>query len=573
MEVTEKDFSSEFLERFGKEDFKLILSFCNSFISTFPNILTREELLNRILNLKSITMSEDLDSRETGMTEGYQLRGKIICNIKMNKNFKYTPDMYKASLYHELMHTISKKIQQDKGLYGGLYYEGIDEIMTEYYTVQLLQYERIQLGGKIRMSSDIKMQGEEYITYNGTGYPKIAQLGQMYQSIFGKDIENGYFKDFFKFYFEFNENNNTIGDDPIFKVSKEIEEAFQKGNKESIYECYSTALQIFRNQLMCSNEMTLYDYLKYSNSIKKTLPTLEAYKENISGKINTDIPYMFEKQLREIDEEVIMKQLRPDLVGEQTQPDKILQKKQFLAVISTLGDNIDVLTREDIEAVSYGEMSQYTHSNLSCLVINAGTKDFMTFASEDEFRGSSIFKELPEDRAQDIFGDNRSAQYATVPTPRHTWSIIKDENGYIPVQDNLNMEYVQLTGEVDLTGKTIEKTKESSIQRKGQTMNITYDQAEQKEEQSRKRANEKRIEMSSLKPDISSSKIRVDEVAQTQEEIKERKNRRSLLFRAKAGILTAEEQEKLDRLNAKYGEPETIQSKSNGQKRNNGMGR
>lgn len=115
----------------------------------------------------------------------------------------------------------------------------------------------------------------------------------------------------------------------------------------------------------------------------------------------------------------------------------------------------------------------------------------------------------------------------------------------------------------------------TGIPRKGQTMAITPDQVEQKrkEEQSKNRANEERIKMSSLKSDISSSKIRDSEAVQSQEEIKEIKNRRSLLFRAKMGSLTPEEQEKLDMLNAKYGEKENTQTQSKGQRKGNGRGR
>ena len=161
------------------------------------------------------------------------------------------------------------------------------------------------------------------------------------------------------------------------------------------------------------------------------------------------------------DEEIIMQQLRPDLVGEQTETEKIIQKKQFLGVISTLRDNIEGLTREDVEKVSYGEMSLYNHSNLSCLIVSAGKKNFMTFASEDGYRGSSEFSNLPKDQIREIFGDDREVEYATVPTSRHKWSIIKDNNGYIPLTDNPNMEHVELTDEVYLDGSSVEKTADS----------------------------------------------------------------------------------------------------------------
>lgn len=115
----------------------------------------------------------------------------------------------------------------------------------------------------------------------------------------------------------------------------------------------------------------------------------------------------------------------------------------------------------------------------------------------------------------------------------------------------------------------------AGIPRKGQTMAITHDQAEQKrkDEQPKNRAKKARIEMSSLKSDITKSKITDSEVTQSQAEIAERNQRRALLFRATVGILSSEEQQKLAILNSKYGEPETKQQQSNGPKKSNGIGR
>ena len=228
-------------------------------------------------------------------------------------------------------------------------------------------------------------------------------------------------------------------------------------------------------------EIDIFEYLEESKRVQQALPQFDSFHSNFAGNMNTSTPFQLLETIRKADEEIIMQQLRPDLVGEQTEPEKIIQKKQFLGVINTLRDNIEGLTREDIENVSYGEMSAYNHSNLSCLVINAGQKNFMTFAAEEGYRGSSEFSTLSEEQAIQIFGENREVEYATVPTPRHIWSIVRDEKGYIPLTDNPNMEYVELTDEVYLDGISVEKTIDSKDEKefglKQEKRNIVVDEA------------------------------------------------------------------------------------------------
>ena len=225
-----------------------------------------------------------------------------------------------------------------------------------------------------------------------------------------------------------------------------------------------TAINIWKQKMMEKSQkegFNLYEYLKSSHLVMKTLPNVHSRNKTMVGNVNNELISSHEELIYMADEEIIMQQLRPDLVGEQTETEKIIQKKQFLGVISTLRDKIEGLTREDVEKVSYGEMSLYNHSNLSCLIVSAGKKNFMTFASEDGYRGSSEFSNLQKDQIREIFGDDREVEYATVPTPRHKWSIIKDNNGYIPLTDNPNMEHVELTDEVYLDGSSVEKTADS----------------------------------------------------------------------------------------------------------------
>lgn len=593
MEVTEQDFSSDFLERFGEKEKQYILDFCNTFLKTFPNVLDKEELISRLSRIRKLEAKEEIRARE--------ITGETVYN---DMSISYLPNQSERdernSIYHELFHVLSyrrniRNMFYQRGLYddeikfenetSDNWYsesEAFDEIMNEYYTVKMLECEGRFFEGEYEVEARNKVDSSRVITkYYGNGYVINVHLAEIYDMSFGTDLLKAKLLDREEFVDKFNERFKHINmptksaiDAPYMsqfaRIGKQLSENKSQANITAIEiwkECYKDKIK--------DGKLDLFDYLSESKRVQNALPQLDSYYNSFRGDINIETQKELAELLKKADEEFVVQYLRPDLVGEQTEPDKILQKKQFLAVINTLRDNIENLTREHIEAVTYGELSQYTHLNLSCVVINAGTKAFMTFAAEDEYRGSSEFKELSENIAQDTLVDGRNVQYATVPTPRCKWSIIKDENGYIPVQDNPNKEYAQLTGEVDLTGKAINRTKESAIPRKGQTMNITYDQVKQKQkkENSKKRADGERIKMSGLKSDISNSKIRDGEVVQSQEEIKEINNRRSLLFRASLRPLSPEEQEKLDMLNAKYGETENTQTQSKGQRKGNGRGR
>lgn len=84
---------------------------------------------------------------------------------------------------------------------------------------------------------------------------------------------------------------------------------------------------------------------------------------------------------------------------------------------------------------------------------------------------------------------------------------------------------------------------------------------------------QKKLSGQSVKKSILDSKITTMEVTQLQKEIAERKQRASLIFQSKVGVLTAEQQQHLDYLNEKYVVSEEIQKQSNDQRKSNGIGR
>lgn len=480
MEVTENDFSKEFLERFEDKEKQYVLDFCNTFLRTFPNVIDKQILLDKLSRIKAIN------------PDRYGALGKDIygetyyedCSIVYRDGQDERDE--RNTIYHEIFHVLSfkkKAIFNEIGLFhegvisdnGNSYYEyvnnnpetgkSLDEIMNEYYTIKMLENEGRFLEEEHIIKAPTKTQPKITITDKGIGYTSREFLAEIYHQSFGDDLLKAKIlgRDDFvsKFNNDFKDMNIRISDNSIkrpnfSKIGIQI--------SENLPAAQVTAINIWKQKMMEKSQkegFNLYEYLKSSHLVMKTLPNVHSRNKTMVGNVNNELISSHEELIYMADEEIIMQQLRPDLVGEQTETEKIIQKKQFLGVISTLRDKIEGLTSEDVEKVSYGEMSLYNHSNLSCLIVSAGKKNFMTFASEDGYRGSSEFSNLPKDQIREIFGDDREVEYATVPTPRHKWSIIKDNNGYIPLTDNPNMEHVELTDEVYLDGSSVEKTADS----------------------------------------------------------------------------------------------------------------
>ena len=460
MEISEKDFSEEFLSRFGDKEKQYILDFCNTFQRTFPNILDKDTLLSKINKLGSLTFNNSLLKGEiTGETK-YESPVKIEILPNMSDRDE------RNSTYHELFHLISYK-GFEKGLYedGMLEYEdelytehnGFDEIMNEFYTIKMLENEGRFLDGKVELTTPTKSNMTRIVApQKGNGYIPIEPLAEIYDRTFGRDLLKAKLLDRKPFMDKFNKEFDglNIGTMENQNIPAFAKLGIQMG--EDKYRAGETALRIWKQKYIekhSEDKFDLYEYLKESLEIQKSLYRLESFNKAFRGDINYETLPRYNTIFKELEEELIIKRLRPDLLGEQTEADKMKEKKQIRAVIDSLRDNIEGLTKEDIEGLSYGEIPEYTHSNMHCLVIKAGKKEFMIFAAEDGYRGSSEFTELPESSSQQIFGDNRIVEYATIPTPRDKWSIIKDENKYM----DPNQKPLELVGEKRLDGTPIKE--------------------------------------------------------------------------------------------------------------------
>lgn len=487
MEILEEDFSEEFLSRFGDKEKQYILDFCNTFQKTFPNVLDKQELLNKINRLKSFKVWDGnseveghyLEDRDTGLTTYDDMC--IIYRAGLEARDE------RNTCYHELLHLISYKGQTQDPVWGeethecGLWMQGLqfpdkkddrqwfeekpdfDEIMNEFYTVKMLETEGSHRKSKYIAQKATKTENEVSVTYKGNGYQNKVYLAEIYDEIFKDDLLKAKLIDRRIISGKFNQKfeNLQIDIDDIYtnipafsKIGMQISEHRGKAQQ--------TALNIWKQNLKEKTkieEFDLYEYLKTSGKVKSALPHVESKNKAMRGKINFETLTWLNEQIVELDERIIIQQLRPDLVGEQTETDKIIEKKQIRAVIDSLRDNIEGLTKEEIGEVSYGTIPEYMHSNIQCLIIKAGKKEFMTFTDEDEYRGSSEFSKLPENITQEIFGDNRNVEYAEVPTHRDKWSIIKDENRYM----DPNQNPLELVEEKRLDGTPITVKEEKDI--------------------------------------------------------------------------------------------------------------
>ena len=556
MEISEKDFSEEFLSRFGDKEKQYILDFCNTFQRTFPNILDKDTLLSKINKLGSLTFNNSLLKGEiTGETK-YESPVKIEILPNMSDRDE------RNSTYHELFHLISYK-GFEKGLYedGMLEYEdelytehnGFDEIMNEFYTIKMLENEGRFLDGKVELTTPTKSNMTRIVApQKGNGYIPIEPLAEIYDRTFGRDLLKAKLLDRKPFMDKFNKEFDglNIGTMENQNIPAFAKLGIQMG--EDKYRAGETALRIWKQKYIekhSEDKFDLYEYLKESLEIQKSLYRLESFNKAFRGDINYETLPRYNTIFKELEEELIIKRLRPDLLGEQTEADKMKEKKQIRAVIDSLRDNIEGLTKEDIEGLSYGEIPEYTHSNMHCLVIKAGKKEFMIFAAEDGYRGSSEFTELPESSSQQIFGDNRIVEYATIPTPRDKWSIIKDENKYM----DPNQNPLELVGEKRLDGTPIKEASRNNKKTYSQSFreSVAHDTTKQgiSEESGQQTKTSSQSFRDSLYKARSIEKTGITDVKKSQEDIGLRKERGILIRQNLFGQLDEDGKRRLEEIN------------------------
>ena len=358
MEITEEDLNN-ILENGGfvKEDKNILIDFCNSFQQIFSDFVDKDEFLNRISTLRKIQYEHKGEKADAS----YSQNGTLTINDDVHGNKR------KSIIYHELMHLISMHLPRENpesGKVQGFKIGSVDmnEIMTEYFATRLLLYEGIEdLKGKYYIKS--KDGIEEYVEYDGTGYPPAAKLGELYHKIFGQEIVDGYFNNAIKFQERFNEKYKFLED----REGTAMENAVYLW--DDVYKNYGNALRIFmtnENEKLNSGTLTVYDYLKESKPIRDCLPVRKDTK--LAECEIVGIPSGVEKFLMRLDERFVAQFIRPDVVGKPQDDDALRKKKDFFIALNAIRDNIEHLSPEDLEKIDMNFHYEPSNSNMEILV-------------------------------------------------------------------------------------------------------------------------------------------------------------------------------------------------------------
>jgi len=406
MEFKREDFSEKFIKQYNDEELKILMDFCESYNKRFGKYTSKEEIINTISTLGKFTHFYDENISE--MTAGHvtipssDYKKVVSTHIRINdaKYSNLTVNEKKCVIYHELIHHFSLKERNDKVFQTGLGWANrsevsySDEVMTEFYATELLRMENINISSARITKKENKIDmSKEAIQVQGYGYISIAGLGKTYDAVFGKRMFDGKTKDFENFEKFFNDRFKDISDIPAKTyVDKQIASAYEtKGStldsekRNKIYDCYKTALQIFgidKQNKYKNKGFDLYEYLKSSNKVVKTLPIKDGQDFIMDKK--RGIPQELFDTLTEIDRDFIMQYIKPDIMQIQDESERNREINKISAVLNVLRENIGELSQEDIQNISFGKIDEYTHNGLDCIVIKAGEKAYQTFVNNSE---------------------------------------------------------------------------------------------------------------------------------------------------------------------------------------------
>lgn len=423
MKITREDFGNEFMERFSEKHQQYIMDFCNTFQRTFPDILDKETIINRIARLKKIVPTQGNKSPNGQIDySGYRISfkngdmqtenyGGPIIEYKEGQSDKDE----KNTFYHELLHLLSYHREQKGYNYLGLFANGegksiFDEIMNEFYTIQMLENEGIYSENEYVLKQPTLLSpSRESSKYHGNGYIGKVQLAELYHKIFGIDLLKAKLFQYEQFKEQFDQKYKGLD------ISKQ-QEVYDEEDMLSTYGCismqmdedtygaYETAIDIWKiNELeqVEENGFNLYSYLQYSQELMRYLPVREENGAYGTDRNNSGIPQEIFDKVSQMDRDFICQYLRTDLMQIQDENERNRKINTVLAVINILRENIQELTQQDIDTVSFSKISQYTHGGKDCLVINTASHDFMTFVNNSDeanyqFGAYSKFKQLPE---------------------------------------------------------------------------------------------------------------------------------------------------------------------------------
>lgn len=469
--ITKSDLSARLLKNIEPLYIDIIIDFCNSFLSLYGHILSKEKLIERINLLDGIYKTKT-ECDDVEIAKHIFQRKPFKTHIYINDNIKFSFEELKISIYHELIHHISIQHYIDE-LNRDRYYEGLqpiglmfDEVLTEAIAINLINLEGINLNkNKISKESSLLDVSQEYLTSGGTGYSTVSALGKIYLDIFDNEILNAKFNNLGLFFQNINPWLSSSINKNFYTISSEIEIAWDNNTKKDVYNCYLTAVDVFEaheREKFNNSEFNLYEYLSDTAKLIKQMPKIAAGNQ-IQSQINNNIIEILKKRIRQLDNEFIKKYFEKS----NTNFSNILDLENLNTVINVLRDNIEILNENDFNNIVYGKMLQYNHSNSDCLVITAGNHKFLTFSVHsniidedvDHYEyGSKVFKELSQEDKVSVFGENSkfdNVSYSTIYTTRGAYTILSVEQGLIPLTNNKDLRAFDLSEVVIINGSDL----------------------------------------------------------------------------------------------------------------------
>ena len=457
--ATLENINSEILSNIGDSEKQIVIDFINSFTAVFPNIFSKEELLNRINKLKYIGFEND--GRYGRVSSLADAHFDPTVNVVLLSNKHKTTDInnIKSLLYHELIHAISRHKENDldlgfkdnnqertgldrttaelmiieKGEEAGI----LEEIMTEYYNTLLLQHENIVLGGEHILESNCSEN--DYVEYHGTGYQHLAGLGQIYDFLFGDKLKYAKFIDGNEFRTNFNEffSNTGIFDELYSDVEMSPYAKFVAQNSPN--DRYKTACKMFIAMLKSN----------YNNQEYKIEQILK--DKNIAQFMSMLIKTRnkFDKTDDKVKNELflLMHQLEFELVKsfyENAVYDNALGNSENQTLIYMLYKKIAATNSEiKLEDINY---NNFTIDKFKGIIVNICGKEYVldTEIMEEDisFTDMKSFKENIDEYSSSYGFDVSAAEYATLYNPAR---------GYISVIKKDGVWYNHLGQEIELT--------------------------------------------------------------------------------------------------------------------------
>ena len=363
---------------YDNEDYlDMVVQFCNTFLDSNISDLTEREVVKRISQIQDIKYSDNLSSNQlAGFLHGQNGVGESICEININRDLvnKLSAVEVKAAIYHELIHAVSQhtvELKDGKRNFNGLNnldMPGLDEVMTEFYMTELLKYEGLSLDEKYYVFSKHSFLYSESVSYEGTSYESIAHLGAIYSIIYGNDIANGKFRNYWKFASHLHSDLKNLfsqSDYLLSSLDHQMEDAFINNSRDKIIESYKISLNVFKNHILSEAHFDLYDYLAQSKKIAGLLPRESSAYQDLR------MVQELEDVITEMDTEVLKRFLPEkyqELDGNQ------VELVNYLQAIKIIRDNIETLNAEDLQKITIGNAR---FREVDTLVIKAPNGNFI----------------------------------------------------------------------------------------------------------------------------------------------------------------------------------------------------